>query len=126
MVIDSGQSMLKRMELHLNTPFCYDAEGRMRTVNEPEQPPAPRFYMVRTQEGNYWRFRYDLPAETIEQLNQLCQAEPHSTDLTVASRVAACLHRRWLRRLPVAQIRPRLPNSDPGQAPPVAALPRSA
>jgi hypothetical protein len=74
--------MLEQMELHINTPFCYDAEGRMRTVNEPEQPPAPGFYMVRTPAGNHWRFRYDLPAETIQQLDRLCQAEPHRADLS--------------------------------------------
>jgi len=79
---DTGQSMLKRMELHINTLFCCDPEGGLRAVNEPEQPPAPRFYMLRTQEGNCWRFRYDLPAATIEHLNRLCQAEPLSAELT--------------------------------------------
>ena len=81
MVTDAGQSMLALMELHVNTLFCYDAAGRMLYVNEPEQPPAPRFFMVRTQAGNRWRFRYDLPAATIQQLNRLCEAEPHSADL---------------------------------------------
>jgi len=74
--------MLNHMELLINVSFCYDAAGRMLYVNEPEQPPAPRFYMVRTPVGNHWRFRYDLPAATIQQLNQLCEAEPLSADLT--------------------------------------------
>lgn len=80
MVINSGQAMLEHMDLHINTAFCCDPEGRLRAVNEPEKPPAPRFYMVRTPAGNHWRFRYDLPAATIQQLDQLCQAEPPSAD----------------------------------------------
>ncbi|MEZ4679998.1 MAG: hypothetical protein R2932_37835 [Caldilineaceae bacterium] len=35
-ITDTSQFMLDHMEFHLNTPFCYDAEGRMRTINEPE------------------------------------------------------------------------------------------
>lgn len=80
MGIDTSQFMLNHMELHINTAFCCDPEGRLRAVNEPEKPPAPRFYMVRTPAGNHWRFRYDLPAATIQQLDRLCQAEPHSAD----------------------------------------------
>lgn len=80
MVINSGQAMLEHMDLHINTAFCCDPEGRLRAVNEPEKPPAPRFYMVRTPAGNHWRFRYDLPAATIQQLDQLCRAEPPSAD----------------------------------------------
>jgi len=82
MITDTSQSMLDHMELLINVSFCCDPEGRLRAVNEPEKPPAPRFYMVRTAVGNHWRFRYDLPAATIQQLNQLCEAEPLSADLT--------------------------------------------
>lgn len=75
------RSPLQLMELHINTAFCCDPDGRLRCVNEPDEPPAPRFYMGRTYHGNFWRFRYDLPAVTVEKLNRLCQAEPLTTDL---------------------------------------------
>lgn len=82
MITDISQAMLAHIELLINVSFCCDPDGRLRAVNEPEKPPAPRFYMVRTLAGNHWRFRYDLPAATIKQLDQLCQAEPHPADLT--------------------------------------------
>lgn len=81
-VADTAQAMLDHMDLLINVSFCCDADGRLRAVNEPEKPPAPRFYMVRTPAGNHWRFRYDLPAATIQQLDRLCHAEPHPADLT--------------------------------------------
>lgn len=68
------------MEIHINTLFQCDAASRLRCVNEPGNPPAPRFYMGRTSEGNCWRFRYDLPAEMVAQLELLCQSEPVTAD----------------------------------------------
>jgi RimJ/RimL family protein N-acetyltransferase len=69
------------MELHINTLFCCDADGRLRCVNEAGDPPAPLFFMGRTLEKNFWRFRYDLPAATIQKLEELCQSEPLTADL---------------------------------------------
>lgn len=80
MITDTSQAMLNHMERLINVSFCCDPDGRLRAVNEPEQPPAPRFYMVRTAAGNHWRFRYDLPDAMIQQLDRLCQAEPPSAD----------------------------------------------
>lgn len=69
------------MEIHINTLFQCDSDGRLRCVNEPGNPPAPRFYMGRTNKGNSWRFRYDLPADLVAQLERLCQSEPVAADL---------------------------------------------
>jgi hypothetical protein len=69
------------MEIHINTLFQCDPDGRLRCVNEPGNPPAPRFYMGRTNEGNRWRFRYDLPADLVTQLEALCQSEAITADL---------------------------------------------
>ena len=79
---ESGQSHLQLMELHINTLFRGDPDERLRIVNELDEPPAPRFYMGRTQMGNRWRFRYDLPVDVVQQLERLCQAEPVAADLT--------------------------------------------
>lgn len=69
------------MEIHINTLFQCDPDGRLRCVNEPGNPPAPRFYMGRTNEGNSWRFRYDLSADLVAQLEVFCQSEPVAADL---------------------------------------------
>lgn len=69
------------MEIHINTLYQCDHNGRLLAVNEPGNPPAPRFYLGRTPAGNQWRFRHDLPADTAAQLEVLCQSEPVSADL---------------------------------------------
>ncbi len=74
-------SDLQYMDLHISTLFDSDPGGRLRYVNEVGNPPAPRFFMGRTNSGNRWRFRYDLPNAVVEQLNQLCLAEPLAHDL---------------------------------------------
>ena len=93
---ESGQSHLQLMELHINTLFRGDPDERLRIVNELDAPPAPRFFMGRTQMGNRWRFRYDLPVDVVQQLERLCQAEPVAADLTSLPRnyqtITAVLH----------------------------------
>jgi RimJ/RimL family protein N-acetyltransferase len=75
---------LQLMHIQAETLYRYDANGRMLCVNEPGDPPADRFFMGRPPQGNLWRFRYDLPAAIVEQLEALCRAEPISTDLARA------------------------------------------
>ena len=69
------------LEIQINTLYQCDAAGRLLCVNEPGYPPAPRFFMGRTTAGNCWRFRHDLSAALVAQLEALCQAEPVSADL---------------------------------------------
>lgn len=77
-----NRSSLELMDLQINTLFQSDPDGRLRSVNEPGNPSPPRFFMGRTVEGNRWRFRYDLPVALVAKLEQLCRAEPISSDLT--------------------------------------------
>ncbi len=72
---------LNLMELQVETLYRCDPDGRLRCVNEPGDPPAPRFFMGRTPGGNLWRFRHDLPADLVQTLEQLCRAELASDDL---------------------------------------------
>ncbi|MEZ4736561.1 MAG: GNAT family N-acetyltransferase [Caldilineaceae bacterium] len=69
------------MSLHIQTLYVCDHNGRLLAVNEPGNPSAPRFYLGRTPSGNQWRFRHDLPAAIVAQLEALCQAEPVTSDL---------------------------------------------
>lgn len=71
---------LELMAIQINTLFRTDDVGQLRWVNEPGEdescPPAPRFFMGRTREGNLWRFGADLPAQVRQEVNELCLAEP--------------------------------------------------
>jgi GNAT acetyltransferase len=82
MSLSTELSARQRMSIHIETLYRCNAEGRLHCVNEPGDPPAPRFYMGRSLEGNAWRFHEDLPAAIVAQLEPLCQAEPIATDLT--------------------------------------------
>src|SRR3712207_676216 len=73
---------LDYMETQARTLFLFTPCGRLLYTNESHHPPAPRFFMGRTAEGNLWYFRHDLPEELVQQLDQLCRAEPISTDFT--------------------------------------------
>jgi hypothetical protein len=75
---------LQLMRIQAETLYRYDADGRLLCVNEPGGPPAPRFFMSRTAQGNLWRYRYDLPAAIVEQLEALCRSEPISANLAPA------------------------------------------
>lgn len=71
-----GYSKLQLLALQITTLFLVDSQQRLQSINEPDPPPAPRFFLGRTSEGNLWRFRADLPREAIERLDTLCRAEP--------------------------------------------------
>jgi len=69
------------METQVEVLFRLDAAGRLRHVNEPEQPAAPRFFLGRTRDGNVWRYRYDLPIELARELDRIVVNEPVATGL---------------------------------------------
>ncbi|WP_019586959.1 GNAT family N-acetyltransferase [Deinococcus apachensis] len=78
------------MELQTSALFVSDRDGRLRFIREPgyeenELDPAPRLFMGRTPEGNVWRFRHDLPADLVRELEDLCRAEPVLPGFTTAA-----------------------------------------
>lgn len=66
------------MNIHIRALFTHNADSRLLYVNEPGGTtiPAPRLFLGRTQLGNVWRFRADLPQSLIEELDTLCADEP--------------------------------------------------
>jgi RimJ/RimL family protein N-acetyltransferase len=81
-VIDcSHASNLDLLDLQITTLFLLDPERRLLAINEPGTPPAPRFFLGRSADGNRWRVRYDIPAEAAHRLDQLCHAEPQRSPL---------------------------------------------
>lgn len=65
------------MAIHVRALFTHDAHSRLLLVNEPGGgAAAPRLFFGRTQAGNLWRFRADLPEPLVEELETLCVDEP--------------------------------------------------
>lgn len=77
------------LDMHVRALFTHDARGRLLSVNEPwGQSPAPPMYFGRTRAPNLWRFRSDLPAPLVEELDALCADEPAGVGLGGAPRHA--------------------------------------
>jgi RimJ/RimL family protein N-acetyltransferase len=73
-------SDLQRLNQQIRALYTLE-NGFICTINETgypprEQDPAPRFFMGRTNQGNLWYFRHDLPTQVQHQLHKRCQAEP--------------------------------------------------
>jgi RimJ/RimL family protein N-acetyltransferase len=67
---------LELMELHVEALYRHTPEGRLLETREVDAVRAPRFFLGRTRRGNLWRFRDDLPASLIRDLDALAAAEP--------------------------------------------------
>ena len=67
---------VRLMEMQVEALFRLDAAGRLRHVNEPEAPEAPRFFLGRTPQGNVWRCRHDLPSDAVRELGRIVAGEP--------------------------------------------------
>jgi hypothetical protein len=67
---------LALMELHVEALYRRTSEGRLLETREEEPVRAPRFFIGRTRRGNLWRFRDDLPASLVRDLDALAAAEP--------------------------------------------------
>ena len=75
------------MAIHAQTLFIHEANSRLLFVNEPGGGgPSPRLFLGRTRMGNLWRFRADLPANLIEELEALCADEPSPAEFSAAPR----------------------------------------
>src|SRR5262245_36363216 len=92
---------LQLMQIQVDALYRCDADGRLRCVNEPGEPLAPRFFMGRTSQGNLWRFRHDLPDQVAQQLEQLCASEPVVGDFPSAPRNYAAIRAALQEHAPV-------------------------
>ena len=48
------------LRYHIEALFTHDAAGQLVRGNEPNGPPAPRFFLGLTSDGPVWRFRHDV------------------------------------------------------------------
>jgi hypothetical protein len=69
------------IEAQVEALYVHDGNGRLLRTNEPDPLPAPRFFLGRTQEGNLWRVRDDVPERLARELEGLASREPAAADL---------------------------------------------
>jgi hypothetical protein len=69
---------LDLMNIHAKVLFIHDQNGRMVSLNRPDRRLPPQFFLGRTGEGNIWRFRNNVPENTLVKLDMLAAAEPVS------------------------------------------------
>lgn len=100
---DLNRTPIQRLDLHIDTLFRCDPDGRLRCVNEMGDPLAPRFYMGRTAEGNRWRFRHDLPGDLIDALDPLCQSEPTCSEFVSLPQNYAAIRAVLEKHAPIQQ-----------------------
>ena len=62
---------IELMSIHVRALFTHDGESRLLCINEPDSAVAPavRLFLGRTRAGNIWRFRADLPAKLVQELD---------------------------------------------------------
>jgi hypothetical protein len=63
------------MNMHIDVLFNQDERTRLVSVNQWNGGTTPRFFLGRTDKGNTWRYRSDLAADLIDQLEALCLQE---------------------------------------------------
>lgn len=97
----SANSDLQLLEIHINTLFLADSDGRLWSNNEPDTPPAPRFFMGRTSNDNLWRIRYDLPDELLLDLNHLCRSERYPSLFTSQSEYRQAIRKMLANHAPI-------------------------
>jgi GNAT acetyltransferase len=72
---------LELIALQYAALYDLDPHGRMLLVNDgPDSPVAPRFFMARTLEGHFVRFRADLTEDLVRTLTDLSASEPITGD----------------------------------------------
>ena len=89
------------MHLHVEALFTHDASGSLLRVNEPDGPPAPRFFLGVTRGGAVRRYRHDVGDDLRRELEAALPGAlevdvPHSTERyeRILSR-AAPVQRTW-------------------------------
>jgi hypothetical protein len=102
--MSTAPNPLDLIELQARTLFRHDLAGRLTTINEPGEQPAPRLFFGRTPQGNIWHLRFDLPADLIHELVAALSAEPTTTDLQAPPVSLQCLLDALERHAPVERV----------------------
>ncbi len=64
------------LDLHLNTLFVLNGDGRITSTREPGPSPGPLLSLVRGSTGCAWAVRADVPADAARELDGIAREEP--------------------------------------------------
>ena len=67
-------------QLHLQTLFLLDGDGRIVGTREPEPSPGDLFCLIRGNVDCVWAVRSDLPQDVADELDRLARDEPPVSD----------------------------------------------
>ena len=67
-------------DLHLNTLYLLDRDGRITGTREPEPGPGPLFTLIRGTTNCVWAIRADVPLRVVEELEDLGRLELPTSD----------------------------------------------
>ncbi len=79
---ESQLSSIELMRLHVEALYTFNEQSRLCAVNQWDGGVVPRFFLGRTDAGNLWRFRDDMPDELAMALETLCRDEPATSTLS--------------------------------------------
>ncbi len=85
-MMKSALTDLELLSAQVETLFRLTDANLLLSVNEPESPEAPRFFLGRTRQGNLYRFGHELPEAIVERLESLVASEPVVADLRASPR----------------------------------------
>ena len=63
-------------DLHLQTGYLLDGNGRISEARSPQPEPGPLFSLIRGTEGCAWAVRADVPQDIADELDGLAREEP--------------------------------------------------
>ena len=67
-------------DLHLQTLFLLDGDGRISGTREPEPRRGPLFYLIRGKESCAWAVRADVAQDVADELDCFARQEPPVSD----------------------------------------------
>lgn len=80
-------SHLELMNIQAEVLYVHDHAGRLTTINESVNQPAPRFFWGQTKMGRVLRFRNDVPAFIVHEIQQLMELD--DTNVKIANVIHA-------------------------------------
>lgn len=75
-MIESKTENLTLMVQNVEARYVHDGNGRISGINTWDGGVVPHFFLGRTNNGNVWRFRYDVPRELVREVTRYCIEEP--------------------------------------------------
>ena len=94
MDINPRYDNLALMLQNVEARFVHDEDGRIVGINRWYGGDAPLFFLGRTNMGNIWRFRHDVPLELVVELTRYCKEETFTSDSQIGP-----LHREKYQQL---------------------------